>query len=73
MTNEEIKWVNDIIQWSQTHENGMFFDSLATVSRLSEFVYDVEAFMVSRRPMGETARIPVDPSPPTTNTQGATP
>ena len=73
LTNEEIKQVNDVIQWSQTHENCMYFGSLVTVLRLLEFVYNVKAFRVASRPVGEIARILEDPSLPVANTRGATP
>ena len=73
LTVEETKRVNDVIQWSQTHESFMFSNWLDLIPRLSEFVYDVKAFVVPRRPAGATARLLVDSSPPTANTQGATP
>ena len=51
----------------------MYFDWLTSISRLSEFVYDVDAFMVPRRPVVATTRLSVDQSPPADNTRGATP
>ena len=70
---KEMARVKDIIHWSWTHEKFMFYDWLASVLRLLEFVYDVEAFMVPRRPVTVTTRFLVDRSPPATNTLGATP
>ena len=68
LTVEETKRVNDIIQWSRTHEGFIFSDWLASVSRLLKFIYDVEAFMVPRRPVGATVRLRINPSPLVANT-----
>ena len=73
LTVKETKRVNNVIQWSRTHKSFMFSDWLASVLRLSEFVCDVEAFIVPRRPAGVTARLSIDQSPLAANTQGATP
>jgi hypothetical protein len=51
----------------------MYCGTLVTVSKLLKFVYDIEAFRALRRPVGKSVRVPIDPSPPTANTRGATP
>ena len=68
---EQIR-VNDITTWSGTHEKFMYSDWLASISRLSELVYDVDASSVPRPVTGIT-RLPVDQSPLAVNTRGATP
>ena len=71
LTMEEQIHVNDVTTWSWTHEKFMYSDWLASILRLSEFVYDVDASSVPRLVAG-TTRLPVDQSPPTANTRGAT-
>jgi hypothetical protein len=51
----------------------MYCGTLITIPKLSEFVYDIGAFMAPRRPTGEPVRVPVDPSSSAANTQSATP
>ena len=72
LTAEEQTWVNDVTAWSRSHEKFMYSDWLASISRLSEFVYDVNVSSIPR-PVAGITRQPVDQSPPATNTRGATP
>ena len=72
LTAEKQSQVNDVTMWSRTHEKLMYSDWLALILRLSEFMYDVDAFSVLR-PVAGTTRLPVDQSLPAANTQGTTP
>ena len=72
LTAEEQSRANDVTTWSRTHKKLMYSDWLASMSRLSEFVYDVDASSVSR-PMAGTTRLLVNQSPPAANTRGTTP
>jgi hypothetical protein len=73
LTKEELTQVNNVIQWSQTHEESVYFGVLVTVLRLMEFVYETNVTWATSRSVGESARVSVDPSPSVANTRGATP
>ena len=72
LTNEELQLVNEVIQWFRTHEKCMYFDVLATVPRLMEFVYEIGIFGIASRPAGDSTRIPINLGHPAMNTRGAT-
>ena len=72
MTRSEITRVNDVLKWAQRHDLCMFYDVLATVPRLMEFVYVLAAHVVVRL-REEFLGVPINPGPPIANTQGATP
>ena len=72
LTKDELDRVNDVIQWSQTHENCMNFGVLVTVPRLIEFMYEISVVGAVGSLAGKSTRVPIDPSPPIVNTWGAT-
>ena len=73
LTKKELLRVNKVIQWSQKHEKCMYFGSFVTVPRLMEFVYEIHPVEARSRLIADSTRILVNQSPPTANTQGATP
>jgi hypothetical protein len=65
--------VNEVVKWGREHPKMMLIGTLVTVSRLSEFVYDVESFRPPPRPIGDPLRVRPDPSGPAANTRASTP
>jgi hypothetical protein len=72
MTPNELARVNKVLQWTRKHKSCLTYSMLDTMPRLMEMVY-VPAGHVAIVLRNEYLRVPIDPSPPTTNTRGATP
>jgi hypothetical protein len=78
-TPEMIHRVNKIIKWGREHPKMMFVGSLIMVTKLSEFVYDVNSFRRASRPASDPLRARLDPegrldpSGPAANTRASTP
>jgi hypothetical protein len=79
LTSEMIHRVNKVIKWGREHPKIMFVGSLITVTKLSEFVYDVDSFRRPSRPASDPLRARLDPegrldpSGPAANTRASTP
>jgi hypothetical protein len=78
-TPEMVRRINQVIKWGREHPKMMFVGSLITVTKLSEFVYDVESFRGASRPASDPLRARLDPegrldpSGPAANTRASTP
>jgi hypothetical protein len=72
LTPNELAQANEVHQWSRKHESCLNFAVLSLVPRLMELVY-VPAGHVAVELRKELLRVPVNLSPPTANTWGATP
>jgi hypothetical protein len=78
LTPEMIRRVNKVIKWGRGHPKMMFVGSLITVTKLSEFVYDVDSFRRPSRPASDPIRARLDPegrldpSGPAANTRAST-
>jgi hypothetical protein len=78
-TPEMVRRINQVIKWGREHPKMMFVGSLITVTKLSEFVYDVESFRRASRPASDPLRARLDPegrldpSGPAANTRASTP
>jgi hypothetical protein len=74
-----VRRINQVIKWGREHPKMMFVGSLITVTKLSEFVYDVESFRRASRPASDPLRARLDPegrlepSGPAANTRASTP
>jgi hypothetical protein len=79
LTPEMVRRVNKVIKWGREHPKMMFVGSLITVTKLSEFVYDVDSFRRASRPASDPLRARLDPegrldpSGPAANTRASTP
>jgi hypothetical protein len=79
LTPEMVRRVNKVIKWGREHPKMMFVGSLITVTKLSEFVYDVDSYRRPSRPASDPLRARLDPegrldpSGPAANTRASTP
>jgi hypothetical protein len=79
LTPEMIHRVNQVIKWGREHPKMMFVGSLITIPKLSEYVYDVESYRPSTRPVGDPLRARPDPTGrldrggPAANTRASSP
>jgi hypothetical protein len=73
LTPEQTRQVNEVTQWSRTHDKMMYCGAFVTISKLSKFVYDVKAFRAPKRPVANPLRARIDPSAPAANNRGTTP
>ena len=56
LTKDELNWVNEIIKWSQIHDDCMYFGVLVLVPGLMEFMYATSADGLSK-PAGKSTRL----------------